>query len=199
MNSMAQDETTEEETQTDIIEDISGIMDCLMNGKWGLTEVKDIPLSGEWSKLINNVPIAVNVCIDHDCSQKIKKSLWNVSPLTPDIVRNRRINLNEFGREVNEVLGKKALAAVAGVVGLRTNEAAALIGSIALYIAVNSTIIATQIELFEDGNGVCFHKGPLPWPFPVKIGPVLFDIPVIVTQRDLEEAPVIELPETIEK
>ncbi|MBD3207444.1 hypothetical protein GF319_14025 [Candidatus Bathyarchaeota archaeon] len=196
---MAQNDTIEEETRSDIIEDLRGIMDCLIKGKWGLTEVKDIPLSGEWSKLINNVPIAVNVCVDHDCALKIKKNLWNVSPLTPDIIRNRRINFSEFGREVNEVLGKQALTAVAGVVGLRTNEAAALIGSIALYIAVNSTIIATQIELFEDGNGVCFHKGPLPWPFPIKMGPFLLDIPVIVTQRSLEEAPVVEPPETIEE
>jgi hypothetical protein len=190
---------TEEAESTDFKEELCGIMDCLINGKWGLTEVKDIPLSGEWSKIINNVPIAINICVDHECALKIKENLWQVSPLTSDIVKDRNIYTSGIGREVREMLGKQALATVAGIVGLGINETAALIGSIALYIAVNSTIIATQIELFENGNGVCLHKGPLPWPFPLKVGPFLMDIPVVVTQRNIEEAPIERIPEPVSK
>lgn len=76
-----------------------------------------------------------------------------------------------------------AFTAIAGGIGLQVSEFASLLGSIALYLGINSTIIATQIELFEKGNGVCLHKGPLPWPFPVKVGPFLVDIPVIVSPR----------------
>ena len=76
-----------------------------------------------------------------------------------------------------------AFAAIAGGIGLQVNQFASLLGSIALYLSVNSTIVATQIELFEKGDGVCLHKGPLPWPFPVKVGPFLMDIPVIVSPR----------------
>jgi len=196
---MTQGNSTKEVDFTDFKEELEGIMDCLINGKWGLTEVKDIPLSGEWSNIINNVPIAVNICIDHKCALNIKKNLWQISPLTSDIVKNRRIDTSEIGREVSEMMGKQALATIAGFIGLGINETACLIGSFALYIAVNSTIIATQIELFENGNDVCFHKGPLPWPFPIKIGPFLMDIPVIVTQRSIEEAPIEEIPEPISK
>lgn len=155
-----------------------------MAGDWGLTQIKDLPLMGEWSELINSVPIAVHVCITPDCSKKLKESLWKLSPVRPDFIKEGEVDISKLGEDMMSYAGESAFAAMAGGMGLQLNEFASLVGSIALYVAVNSTIIATQIELFEKGHGVCLHKGPLPWPFPVKVGPFLMDIPVVVSPRE---------------
>lgn len=155
-----------------------------MAGEWGLTQIKDLPLSGEWSELINSVPIAVHVCITPDCSRKMKEALWKLSPVKPDFINDGEVDIGRLGEEMIGYAGESAFAAMAGGIGLQLNEFASLVGSIAIYVAVNSTIIATQIEIFEKGHGVCLHKGPLPWPFPVKVGPFLLDIPVVVSPRE---------------
>jgi hypothetical protein len=49
----------------------------------------------------------------------------DVLPLTPDVIKNRRIDLTELGLEAKNVLGKQALAYVAVVVGLMKNESRA--------------------------------------------------------------------------
>lgn len=155
-----------------------------MAGEWGLTRIKDLPLTGEWSELINSVPIAVHVCISPDCSRRLKEALWKISPVRPDFINEGEIDMEKLGSEMMDYAGESAFTAMAGGMGLQLNEFASLLGSIAIYVAVNSTIIATQIELFEKGYGVCLHKGPLPWPFPVKVGPFLLDIPVVVSPRE---------------
>ncbi len=155
-----------------------------MSGDWGFTQFKDLPLSGEWSEAINTVPIAVNVCITPGCSRKLKDALWKFSPVSPSFIDDGDLDMAKLGEELMNYAGESAFAAIAGGMGLQLNEFASLIGSIALYVAVNSTIVATQIELFEKGHGVCLHKGPLPWPFPVKVGPFLLDIPVVVSPRE---------------
>jgi hypothetical protein len=109
--------------------------------------------------------------------------LWKISPLSSDFINEEGIDVNVLGGELMKLAEETAFTAIAGGIGLQVNEFASLLGSIALYLSLNSTIIATQIELFEKGNGVCLHKGPLPWPFPVKVGPLLVDIPVIVSPR----------------
>lgn len=155
-----------------------------MKGDWGLTQIKDLPLMGEWSELINSVPIAVHVCITPDCSLKLKEALWKLSPFKPDFINEGELDMTKLGEDLIGVAGESTFAAMAGGMGLQLNEFASLVGSIAVYVAINSTIIATQIELFEKGHGVCLHKGPLPWPFPVKVGPFLMDIPVVVSPRE---------------
>lgn len=155
-----------------------------MAGEWGFTQVKDLPLTGEWSEMINGIPIAVNVCITPECSIKLKEALWKLSPVSPEFIQEGTLDMSKLGEELMNYAGETAFTAIAGGIGLQLNEFASLIGSFALYIAVNSTIIATQLELFEQGNGVCLHKGPLPWPFPVKVGPFLMDIPVVVSPRE---------------
>lgn len=167
-----------------LVEGLKEPLDCLLVGKWGFTKFEDLPLSGQWSELINTVPIAVNVCILHDCSMKLKEALWTLSTFSPDIVKEGVIDTEVLGDQLISYTGESTFAAVAEGIGLQLNEFASLVGSMALYIAVNSTIIATQIELFEKGKGVCLHKGPLPWPFPVKVGPFLLDVPVIVSSRE---------------
>ncbi|HEX9913926.1 MAG TPA: hypothetical protein VGB32_03320 [Candidatus Bathyarchaeia archaeon] len=173
----------EEKPNHGVMEALLGPVDCLLAGEWGFTRVKDIPLTGEWSRVINEAPIAVHVCLNHECAVKLKRSLWDISPLSPEIVREGRVDVARVGRELVDVAGEAAFAAIAGGLGLKLNEYLSLLGSVALYVAANATIVATQLELFEKGNGVCLHKGPLPWPFPVKVGPLLLDIPVIVSPR----------------
>lgn len=158
-------------------------IDCLLAGEWGFTEFKELPLIGEWATAIQSVPIAVHVCLEHECAIKLKESLWKLSPLKPEFIKEGNIDLDLLQKEVFRLAEESALAAIAGGIGLQINEFVSLLGSVALYVSVNSTIIATQIELFEKGAGVCLHKGPLPWPFPVKVGPFLVDIPVIVSPR----------------
>lgn len=158
-------------------------IDCLMAGTWGFTEFRELPLIGEWASAIQSVPIAVHVCLEHDCAVKLKDALWGLSPLSPEIVKEGYIDVGALGQELMGLVEESAFAAIAGGIGLQVNQFASLLGSIALYLGVNSTIVATQIELFEKGNGVCLHKGPLPWPFPVKVGPFLVDIPVIVSPK----------------
>lgn len=155
-----------------------------MTGEWGFTQIKDLPLTGEWSEAINGIPIAVKVCIPPDCSRKLKEALWKLSPIKPEFINEGTMDMLKLGEEIMDYAGETAFMGVARGMGLQLNEFASLIGSIALYVAVNSTIIATQIELFEKGDGVCLHKGPLPWPFPVKVGPFLLDIPVVVSPRE---------------
>lgn len=154
-----------------------------MSGEWGGTQFKDLPLTGPWSEAINTVPIAVNVCITPDCSAKLKEALWKLTPVSPGFINDGNLDMAMLGEDLMNYAGETAFSALAGGMGLQLNEFASLVGSIALYVAVNSTIIATQIELFEKGHGVCLHKGPLPWPFPVKVGPFLLDIPVVVSPR----------------
>jgi hypothetical protein len=166
-----------------LIERYSESIDCLMAGTWGFTEFRELPLIGEWATAIQSVPIAVHVCLEHECAVKLKQALWGLSPLSPTIVRDGHIDVGVLGQELMGLAGESAFAAIAGGIGLQVNQFASLLGSIALYLSVNSTIVATQIELFEKGDGVCLHKGPLPWPFPVKVGPFLVDIPVIVSPR----------------
>jgi hypothetical protein len=173
----------EEKPDQGVVEALLRPVDCLLAGEWGFTRVRDVPLSGEWSKVINEVPIAVHVCLSHECAVRLKRSLWDLSPLSPEIVREGRLDVARVGRELMDVAGEAAFAAVAGGLGLRLNEYLSLLGSVALYVAANATIVATQLELFERGDGVCLHKGPLPWPFPVKVGPLLLDVPVIVSPR----------------
>jgi hypothetical protein len=173
----------EEKPDRGVVEALLGPVDCLLAGEWGFTRVRDVPLSGEWSKVINEVPIAVHVCLSHECAVRLKRSLWDLSPLSPEIVQEGRLDMARVGRELMDVAGEAAFAAVAGGLGLRLNEYLSLLGSVALYVAANATIVATQLELFERGDGVCLHKGPLPWPFPVKVGPLLLDVPVIVSPR----------------
>ena len=158
-------------------------LDCLLAGTWGFTEFRELPLIGEWATAIQSVPIAVHVCIEHECAVKLKDALWSLSPLSPEIVKDDHIDVGSLGQELMGLAEDTAFAAIAGGIGLQVNQFASLLGSIALYLSVNSTIVATQIELFEKGDGVCLHKGPLPWPFPVKVGPFLMDIPVIVSPR----------------
>ena len=138
---------------------------------------------GEWASAIQSVPIAVNVCLEHDCAIRLKEALWEFSPLSSEIVKDGNLDVGLLGNELKGLVEETAFAAIAGGIGLQVNQFASLLGSIALYLSVNSTIVATQIELFEKGEGVCLHKGPLPWPFPVKVGPFLVDIPVIVSPR----------------
>ena len=166
-----------------LMEKYSDTIECLKRGKWGLTEFKELPLIGEWATVIQSVPIALHVCIEHECAVKLKDALWGLSPLSPEIVKNQQLDVVALGNQLIGLVGESAFAAIAGGIGLQLNQFASLLGSIALYLSVNSTIVATQIELFEKGNGVCLHKGPLPWPFPVKVGPFLVDIPVIVSPR----------------
>jgi hypothetical protein len=165
------------------IEELKEPLECLMAGEWGFTEFKELPLIGEWSKAIQSVPIALHVCLEHECAVNLKNALWSISPLSPDFIKEEGIDVNVLGGELMNLAEETAFTAIAGGIGLQVSEFASLLGSIALYLGINSTIIATQIELFEKGNGVCLHKGPLPWPFPVKVGPFLVDIPVIVSPR----------------
>ena len=167
----------------DNVEIYRGLVDCLMNGTWGFTEFKELPLIGEWATAIQTIPIAVHVCMGHECAVNLKDALWGLSPLSSDIVKEGILDVGLLGTELRGLVEESAFAAIAGGIGLQVNQFASLFGSIALYLSVNSTIVATQIELFEKGNGVCLHKGPLPWPFPVKVGPFLVDIPVIVSPR----------------
>ena len=169
--------------KVDNIERYRGTVDCLMNGVWGLTEFKDLSLIGEWANAIQSIPIAVHVCLEHDCAVSLKKVFWGLSPLSPEIVKEGSLDVGSLGNELMGLAEETAFAAIAGGIGLQVNQFASLLGSIALYLSVNSTIVAPQIELFEKGDGVCLHKGPLPWPFPVKVGPFLVDIPVIVSPR----------------
>ncbi|MCB2171111.1 hypothetical protein KQH65_00065 [archaeon] len=171
---------TEEQTQ---IEQLKEPLNCLMAGEWGFTEFKELPLIGEWATAIQSVPIALHVCLEHECAVNLKNALWKISPLSSDFINEEGIDVNILGGELMKLAEETAFTAIAGGIGLQVNEFASLLGSIALYLSLNSTIIATQIELFEKGNGVCLHKGPLPWPFPVKVGPLLVDIPVIVSPR----------------
>ena len=150
----------------DNLERYRGTVDCLMNGVWGFTEFKDLPLIGEWATTIQSIPIAVHVCLEHDCAVRLKEVLWGLSPLSPEIVKEGSIDVGSLGKELMGLAEETAFAAIAGGIGLQVNQFASLLGSIALYLSINSTIIATQIELFEKGEGVCLHKGPLPWPFP---------------------------------
>jgi len=173
----------EEKPDRGVVEALLGPVDCLLAGEWGFTRVRDIPVTGEWPKVLGDVPIAIRVCLSHECAVKLKRFLWDASPLSPEIVREGRVDLVSVGRELVDVAGEAAFAAVAGGLGLRLNEYLSLLGSVALYVVANATIVATQLELFENGDGVCLHKGPLPWPFPVKVGPLLLDIPVIVSPR----------------
>lgn len=168
---------------TDNLDIFKEPVDCLLNGKWGFTEFKELPLIGEWATAIQSVPIAVHVCLEHDCAVRLKDALWKLSPISSEIVKEGNINIGSLGEELKGFAEETVLAAIAGGIGLQVNQFTSLLGSIALYLSVNSTIIATQLELFEKGNGVCLHKGPLPWPFPVKVGPFLVDIPVIVSPR----------------
>lgn len=154
-----------------------------MAGEWGFTEFKELPLIGEWATAIQSMPIALHVCLEHECAVKLKEALWSISPLSPDFIKEREIDVNLLGGELMKLAEETAFTAIAGGIGLQVSEFASLLGSIALYLSINSTIVATQIELFEKGEGVCLHKGPLPWPFPVKVGPFLVDIPVIVGPR----------------
>ncbi len=165
------------------IEELKEPLECLMAGEWGFTEFKELPLIGEWAKAIQSVPIALHVCLEHECAVNLKNALWSISPLSPDFIKEEGIDVNVLGGELMKLAEETAFTAIAGGIGLQVSEFASLLGSIALYLGVNSTIIATQIELFEKGNGVCLHKGPLPWPFPVKVGYFLVDIPVIVSPR----------------
>jgi hypothetical protein len=168
-------------------------VDCLLSGKWGFTELKELPIIGQWAKVIQSVPIALHVCLEHDCAIRLKNVLWKFSPLSPSIIKEGKVDVVRLGSEMTTVVGETAFTAIAGRIGLNFTEFAALLGSIALYLSVNSTIIAAQIELFERGDGVCLHKGPLPWPFPIKAGPFLVDIPVIVSPR----VPVNDQQETL--
>jgi len=167
----------------DILDIFKEPVDCLLSGTWGFTEFKELPLIGEWATAIQSIPIAVHVCLEHDCAVRLKDSLWKLSPLSSEIVKEGNIDIGSLGGELMGLAEETAFAAIAGGIGLQVNQFASLLGSIALYLSVNSTIIATQLELFEKGEGVCLHKGPLPWPFPVKVGPFLVDIPVIVSPR----------------
>lgn len=165
------------------IEKYRDTLDCLLSGTWGFTEFKELPLIGEWAKAIQSIPIAVHVCLSHECAVQLKEALWGLSPLSPEIVKDSRIDVGALGMELIGLAEETAFATIAGGIGLQLNQFASLLGSIALYLGVNSTLVAAQIELFEKGDGVCLHKGPLPWPFPVKVGPFLVDIPVIVSPR----------------
>ena len=165
------------------IEQLREPLDCLMAGEWGFTEFKELPLIGEWATAIQSVPIAVHVCLEHECAVKLKDALWDLSPLSSEFIKGEAIDVNVLGEELMKLAEETAFTAIAGGIGLQVSEFASLLGSIALYLSVNTTIVATQIELFEKGNGVCLHKGPLPWPFPVKVGPFLVDVPVIVSPR----------------
>jgi hypothetical protein len=168
------------------IEKYKDSLDCLLAGTWGFTEFKELPLIGEWAKVIQSIPIAVHVCLEHDCALQLKEALWKLSPLSPEIVKNGNLDVGSLGKELKALVEETAFAAIAGGIGLQVNEFASLLGSIALYLGLNSTLVATQIELFEKGDGVCLHKGPLPWPFPLKVGQFLVDIPVIVSPRFVE-------------
>jgi hypothetical protein len=170
----------QEQTQ---IEELKEPLECLMAGEWGFTEFKELPLIGEWATAIQSVPIALHVCLEHECAVNLKNALWRISPLSPDFIKEEGIDVNALGGELMKLAEETAFTAIAGGIGLQVNEFASLLGSIALYLSINSTIVATQIELFEKGDGVCLHKGPLPWPFPVKVGPFLVDIPVVVSPR----------------
>ncbi len=166
-----------------LMEKYKDTIDCLMAGKWGFTEFKELPLIGEWATAIQSIPIAVHVCIEHECAVKLKTALGGLSPLSGDIIKDQHIDVGVLGQQLMGIAGESAFAAIAGGIGLQLNQFTSLLGSIALYLSVNSTIVAMQIELFEKGDGVCLHKGPLPWPFPVKVGPLLIDVPVIVSPR----------------
>jgi hypothetical protein len=171
------------EQPQNIIDQLREPLDCLMAGEWGFTEFKELPLIGEWASAIKSVPIAIHVCLEPECAIELKNALWDISPLSPEFIKNKEIDVNQLGGELMKLAEDTAFTAIASGIGLQVSEFASLLGSIALYISINSTIIATQIELFEKGDGVCLHKGPLPWPFPVKVGPFLVDIPVIVSPR----------------
>jgi hypothetical protein len=188
----------EEFSLDDVFKKLTSTVDCLLAGEWGLTEVKDIPIPEDWKKNIGEIPVAVHVCIGHECAVKLRESLWELSPFGPDIVKNKHIDYAKAGEKIVAFTGRSSMAAAAGVLGLRLPEFAKLLGSIALYIAVNSTLIATQLELFEKGNGVCLHKGPLPWPLPIRVGNFLLDIPVIVTPQVVKHIVKIEEPENVE-
>jgi len=173
----------EEKSSQGVVEALLGPVECLLAGEWGLTRVRDVPLTGEWPRVLGDIPIAIHVCLGHEGTMRLKRSLWAASPLSPEIVREGRVDVFRVGRGLVEAAGEAGFAAVAGGLGMKNNEYLSLLGSVALYVVANATIVATQLELFEKGNGVCLHKGPLPWPFPVKVGPLLLDIPVIVSPR----------------
>lgn len=182
----------EEFSLDEVYKRLSGTAECLLGGEWGLTEIRDIPIPESWKKDIGEIPVAVHVCIDHECAVKLKESLWGLSPLGPEIVKDKKIDYGKVGERFLVLTGRSSMAAAAGALGLKLPDFAKLLGSIALYIAVNATLIATQFELFEQGNGVCLHKGPLPWPLPIKVGAFLLDIPIIVTPRVVRHKVEIE-------
>jgi hypothetical protein len=183
-----------EELEVDeVFSRLSDTVQCFLNGEWVLTEVKDIPIPEDWKEIIGEIPVAVHVCINHECAVKLKESMWKLSPIGSGIVKYEQMSYINAGMRFLMLVGRPSMAAAAHVMGLKVPEFAKLLGSIALYIAVNSTLIATQLELFEKGNGVCLHKGPLPWPLPVLVGDFLIDIPVIVTPREARQ--VVEIDE----
>ncbi|TFH19124.1 hypothetical protein E4H04_01110 [Candidatus Bathyarchaeota archaeon] len=129
-----------------------------MAGTWGFTEFRELPLIGEWATAIQSVPIAVHVCLEHECAVKLKQALWGLSPLSPTIVRDGHIDVGVLGQELMGLAGESAFSAIAGGIGLQVNQLASLLGSIALYLSVNSTIVATQMRARNSGySGVNYR------------------------------------------
>ena len=90
---------TEEQTQ---IEQLKEPLNCLIAGEWGFTEFKELPSIGEWATAIQSVPIALHVCLEHECAVNLKNALWKISPMSPSFIKEEGIDVIVLGGRIDE-------------------------------------------------------------------------------------------------
>ena len=159
---------------------------CLLNGNWDIDKLSDI-LPRDWRlNLLKEVPIAVRICVDHDCAIIMKDCLLDTAQNAGSLAASTIAGYFAPGvlaEAITSIVGQTvvstSVAAIATAVGLSAKEVLLVVGAIAFSLALEAAIIAGQIALFEDGNGVCLHKSPIPMP----VGSGAVFIPTIVTKR----------------
>jgi hypothetical protein len=163
------------------------VMECLLKGQWGVDNLSDLPLGDKWYQRCPKIPIAVRICVDHNCATAIRDFLFDTASAAALTAIEAGLGIlvtqGVLAAALAELLGATALMAlattVAGAIGLTAPEVLILVGIFAISVALEAAIIAGQIALFDKGKGVCLHKTPIPVPIP---GPnVLVPIPTIVT------------------
>jgi hypothetical protein len=170
----------------EILKPLMNVLSCIVKGEWGLDQLRDLrrlDTSGFPTiptTQVEQVPIAVRVCVGHECAITIRDSLFS---LGLDALGTSLVILianGSVGAAILELFGAAIITAIAASLSLTVPELLLIIAAILLYFAIHAVIISTQIYFFERGKGVCFHKSPIP--IPIAPG-MLLDSPVIVTAR----------------
>jgi hypothetical protein len=168
----------------ELIEPFEQFLNCLLKGEWDVTRLEDLRVDIEG---IEEVPLAVTVCLDRECSDVIKAAMLS-GGLSIVVDAFTRVGVQNMMALFKAPLVNSLLAAL----GLSAATlASALFGLLAVF-AAHGVIIGGQIAMYDlfdaAPDGVCLHHPTLPVVVATAVNPILGilalgNLPVVVTPR----------------